>query len=86
MSSPLYSGLRPQTLRLCFCRTPDLYHFVSLTIEIHKKEHEVFLYKTSLLAHYSNLFLAPNLGILFIIIVIQYSCKYYQIPLPRYLI
>ena len=34
--------------------------------------------KISLLVHYSNLFLAPTFGILFIIIVLQYGPKYYQ--------
>ena len=41
---------------------------------------------TGLLAHYSSLFLAPNFGILFIIIVLKYIPKYYQNPLPRHLI
>ena len=48
---------------------------VSLTIEVHKNNLK-YKSKTSLLARYSNLFLAPNFGILFIIIVLQYASKY----------
>ena len=58
---------------------------ISLTAEIHKNNLKSKS-KTSLLAHYSNLFSAPHLGIVFITIVLRYAPKYYQNPVPRYLI
>ena len=39
-----------------------------------------------MLAHYSNLFSAPNFEKPFIIIVLQYAPKYYQNPLPKHFI
>ena len=70
---------------LCpYCRTPDLCHFLSLTIKIHKNRTWSVKNKPNLLAHDSYLFLAPNFGIFLIIVVLQYAPKYIQNPLRRF--
>ena len=70
---------------LCpYCRTPDLCHFLSLTIKIHKNRTWSVKNKPNLLAHDSYLFLAPNFGIFLIIVALQYAPKYIQNPLRRF--
>ena len=80
---PSYSRLGRQGLRLI--KTPDLCHFHFLSNRGTQKQNLKYKHKTSLLAHYSNLFSAPNLGIFFLVIVL-YVPNYYHNPLRRYLI
>ena len=64
---PAYSWLGQQVLRLCFCQTPNLCHFIFLNNRDTLKQNMKDKNKTSLLAHYSNLFLAHNSVMFFII-------------------
>ena len=75
--SSLY-GLRQQRLRLCFVEIPTSAISVSLK---EQSENPKYKNKASLLVHYANSFSAPNFGILFIIIILQYAPRYYQKPI-----
>ena len=76
---PLFGTTRVKTL----IELPPYSISVSLILEAHKNLK--YKNKLSLLAHYANLFSAPNFRTFFIIIVLQCS-KYFQNLLWRYLV
>ena len=78
MSFSSLHRLRQQRLRLCFVEIPTSAISVSLK---EQSENPKYKNKASLLVHYANLFSAPNFGVLFIIIILQYAPRYYQKPI-----